>query len=321
MDIDVRSATVILSALRIALEHGSAAKALEAAGIKLAESERIDGLSNELEDLIGASAAEGPASEALALGFLAGRVAPRRRRREEGDPTSFVMDRHLVVQGAEGESILRLPWFEEELFVGRQLREIAEMPSPIRKLAVEKYSAALNGEAGEFAFTSYGHSYRVQAVPVLADDDSVETVLAIATPAHSYASAVAAYEGIAERMVAAAACAERRSKYFARSGDDDAEATERQSTHRYLGAAERARTNADRLRSQIDGSGAPPAVTSRESEILSLASHGLSYADIADQLALSPETVKAHFHNMYSKLGVRDKAAAVAVALRHGLIE
>jgi DNA-binding NarL/FixJ family response regulator len=35
---------------------------------------------------------------------------------------------------------------------------------------------------------------------------------------------------------------------------------------------------------------------------------------------VSIATVKTHFENVYPKLGVTDKAAAVAVALRHGLI-
>lgn len=42
------------------------------------------------------------------------------------------MDRNLVVQGAEGESILRLPWFEDGLFVGRELPQISEMPTAVR---------------------------------------------------------------------------------------------------------------------------------------------------------------------------------------------
>jgi DNA-binding NarL/FixJ family response regulator len=73
-----------------------------------------------------------------------------------------------------------------------------------------------------------------------------------------------------------------------------------------------------------DGAGAPaepPAITPRETDVLSLASHGLTHGEIADLLGVSPGTVRTHLQNIYPKLGVCDKAAAVAAALRHGLIE
>jgi hypothetical protein len=46
--------------------------------------------------------------------------------RRSVDATTFVMDHGLVVRGADGESILRLPWFEEDLFVARQVPDIVE---------------------------------------------------------------------------------------------------------------------------------------------------------------------------------------------------
>ena len=42
---------------------------------------------------------------------------------------------------------------------------------------------------------------------------------------------------------------------------------------------------------------------------------------IAQQLSLSPSTVKTHFENIYAKWDVSDRASAVAKALREGLIE
>jgi hypothetical protein len=42
--------------------------------------------------------------------------------------------------------------------------------------------------------------------------------------------------------------------------------------------------------------------------------------EVAEQLVLSPSTVKTHFEHIYEKLGVGDRAAAVAQALRSGLI-
>jgi two-component system nitrate/nitrite response regulator NarL len=62
-------------------------------------------------------------------------------------------------------------------------------------------------------------------------------------------------------------------------------------------------------------------LTSRETEVVLLASHGLTVAEIGDQMAVAPATVRTHLENIYPKLGVSDKAAAVAAALRHGLID
>jgi DNA-binding CsgD family transcriptional regulator len=64
----------------------------------------------------------------------------------------------------------------------------------------------------------------------------------------------------------------------------------------------------------------PQALTSREREVLQLAAEGLSGPGIADELVISHATVRAHFRNIYEKLGVGERPAAVATALRLGLI-
>jgi two-component system nitrate/nitrite response regulator NarL len=61
-------------------------------------------------------------------------------------------------------------------------------------------------------------------------------------------------------------------------------------------------------------------LTDREGEVLNLLSTGASAPDIASQLHLSAATVKTHLHNLYAKLGVSDRAAAVAEGMRRGLI-
>jgi DNA-binding CsgD family transcriptional regulator len=76
----------------------------------------------------------------------------------------------------------------------------------------------------------------------------------------------------------------------------------------------------DRLDSHEDPD--PPApLTPRERELLQLAAGGLSGPRIAQELVLSRGTVRTHFSNIYTKLGVRDRAGAVAKAMRLGLID
>jgi DNA-binding CsgD family transcriptional regulator len=62
-------------------------------------------------------------------------------------------------------------------------------------------------------------------------------------------------------------------------------------------------------------------LTPREREVLQLAAEGLSGPSIAQRLVVSPGTVKTHFSNVYEKLGVGDRAAAVARGLRFGFID
>jgi two-component system nitrate/nitrite response regulator NarL len=63
-----------------------------------------------------------------------------------------------------------------------------------------------------------------------------------------------------------------------------------------------------------------PLLTARELEILRLCADGLSSPDIAVALFLSVPTVKTHLQHVYAKLEVSDRAAAVAQALRRGLL-
>jgi len=64
-----------------------------------------------------------------------------------------------------------------------------------------------------------------------------------------------------------------------------------------------------------------PVLSPREHEILTLIADGRTAPGIARQLNLSPATVKTHLGHLYEKLGVGDRAAAVASAMRRGLLE
>jgi two-component system, NarL family, nitrate/nitrite response regulator NarL len=64
-----------------------------------------------------------------------------------------------------------------------------------------------------------------------------------------------------------------------------------------------------------------PALTEREGEVLRLLAEGRTAQRIGDELHLSEATIKTHLHNLYEKLDVSDRAAAVATAMRWGLLE
>ena len=61
-------------------------------------------------------------------------------------------------------------------------------------------------------------------------------------------------------------------------------------------------------------------LTEREMEVLRLVAHGLSNADIANQLCVGEGTVRFHVSNILSKLQLENRTQAVLYALRHGLV-
>ncbi|MFD5077283.1 response regulator [Streptomyces sp. NPDC058371] len=62
------------------------------------------------------------------------------------------------------------------------------------------------------------------------------------------------------------------------------------------------------------------ALSAREREVLGLVAKGTSNREIARVLFISEATVKTHLTHLYAKLGVKDRAAAVAVAYDRGIL-
>ncbi|MCW2842915.1 MAG: chemotaxis protein CheY [Nocardioides sp.] len=80
---------------------------------------------------------------------------------------------------------------------------------------------------------------------------------------------------------------------------------------------------AGEIRSRSEREAEPPAkarLTAREYDVLRLTAEGYSAPEVAEQLFVGVTTVKTHLQHVYEKLGVSDRAAAVAVAHRTGLL-
>ncbi len=68
------------------------------------------------------------------------------------------------------------------------------------------------------------------------------------------------------------------------------------------------------------GGAAQPTLTEREQQVLSGMSRGRSNAEIGKGLYLSEDTVKTHARRLFRKLGAADRAQAVAVGFRWGMV-
>jgi DNA-binding NarL/FixJ family response regulator len=83
-------------------------------------------------------------------------------------------------------------------------------------------------------------------------------------------------------------------------------------TARVLNAYRRVRTPASRAETI--------PLTSREHEVLQAIGRGMSNGEIAETFHISELTVKSHIGRIFTKLGLRDRAAAIVYAFDHGIV-
>jgi DNA-binding NarL/FixJ family response regulator len=77
----------------------------------------------------------------------------------------------------------------------------------------------------------------------------------------------------------------------------------------------------DEIRQLTHGEGRAASLSSREVEVLRMIAEGATNREVADALRISPQTVKTYLERIFTKLGVSDRTRAVAVALKHGMLE
>jgi DNA-binding NarL/FixJ family response regulator len=61
-------------------------------------------------------------------------------------------------------------------------------------------------------------------------------------------------------------------------------------------------------------------LSEREMQVLTLMAQGANNTEVAEQLYVSERTVKSHVGSIFTKLGTRDRAAAIVLAFRSGLV-
>jgi DNA-binding CsgD family transcriptional regulator len=140
------------------------------------------------------------------------------------------------------------------------------------------------------------------------------------------AHARAAAAGDGDRLVAASSRLESAGAllYSADAALEAAAVYERTGARRLAGEC---RTRAMALARECGVSDTPaldslslPNLTSREREVASLASSGLSNQDIADRLVLSVRTVETHLSHVYTKFGITSRAELVAALAARGQV-
>ncbi|WLP90997.1 response regulator transcription factor [Gordonia sp. NB41Y] len=155
-----------------------------------------------------------------------------------------------------------------------------------------------------------------QQMPDLTGTDVVHAVIRDGLP-----TKVLLLSAVTDSVVVFDALREGAAGYVSKNSDRDA----------IIGAVERVSKGetvvppelAGGLVAQIRAHAQPdaPALSERESQVLNGFARGLSIPQIAAELYIGASTVKTHAANLYQKLGVSDRAAAVAEGMRRRLIE
>ncbi|MDQ2629746.1 MAG: LuxR C-terminal-related transcriptional regulator, partial [Actinomycetota bacterium] len=126
-----------------------------------------------------------------------------------------------------------------------------------------------------------------------------------------FAESAAPYEQALSRLALSRTLAS-----LGRADAASAEAGHARDAFERLGASR----DASRSRGISGEAGGAGGLTPREREVLRLIAEGLSNGEIAERLVLSPHTVHRHVANARARLGMPSRAAAVAYAMREGLL-
>jgi DNA-binding NarL/FixJ family response regulator len=77
----------------------------------------------------------------------------------------------------------------------------------------------------------------------------------------------------------------------------------------------------EEIRQLTRGEQSVSSLSAREVEVLQMIAYGSTNREVAEALHISPQTVKTYLERIFTKLGVSDRTRAVAMALKHGIVE
>jgi DNA-binding NarL/FixJ family response regulator len=237
---------------------------------------------------------------------------------EAGDPLGAADAAERVLRRLPDSALLdRLPALE---LLARARAEAGDLAR-----AAEAAEAFERGAARVGTPLLTGRAHLVRAELALAADDAEAARRAAEDGLDCFTEGSAPFEAALARVVLA-----RALLALGRPEGAVPPARAAAGTFERLGAPSRAARAAallaeadDAARAQADGAGASGLgeLTARELEVLELVAHGLSDAEIAARLYLSPHTVHRHVANVRTKLRLPSRAAAVAYAARAGLLQ
>ena len=195
-----------------------------------------------------------------------------------------------------------LPAYVEIMLALAAVDEAGSASRELERIAHRQGSEALNAMSG----------YARGAV-ALAEDQPHDALVALRGALQAWLALDAPFEGARTRVLLGQACAAL--------GDDDTAALEFDAARRVftrLGAASDLRA-LDSLTTRAV-SDELYGLTGRELQVLRLVAAGKSNREIAAELVISDHTARRHLQNIFGKLGVSSRAAAVTFGFQHGLI-
>ena len=224
---------------------------------------------------------------------------------DEGDPTTAVDGASHYLRLLSGADTERAPGLELLAEAQAAAERAADAAAAARELSAIAERAATDPLLGAARYAK-GCAHR-------AGGELEEARAAFEDAAHLLGRAGLRFEAARARTALARALREL--------GREDAARRELEAARDWflqLGASAEARAVAELIDTPARDR---PVLSARESEILGLVADGLSNKQIAAHLTLSEHTVHRHVANILVKLRLSSRAAAVAFATKHGLIE
>ncbi len=269
----------------------------------------------------------------ISLGYL--RLADLRRRQGRLDEAAAIFETHVTTPdaglGLAAIALERGVPAEAERLARRVLRQVPRSNHTMRAAALELM--VLAAAAGGRADTAHAELTELETLAAGVESEAIRASARLAAAgvaaglgrpdearnlfeeaASHFDRAGAPYDGLRARLLLA--------EQLHTAGTLEAaaaEATAAAKQARQLGARSLEQRATALGRSLLAKPGRPGSLTSREREVLAHVVHGLTNRQVAGRLGVSQHTIHRHVANVFTKLGLSSRTAAVAFALRHGI--